>query len=90
MWNLLKFELEIIFGKLGETAFIGSKLIVVGLSQILCINNMKTLESSFSMLEGVVYWKMFYLELYHSFETFYSSIFNYNANGFILLLRSII
>jgi len=42
MWNLLKIGLETIFGKLGETIFIGSKLVVVGLNQILCINNMET------------------------------------------------
>jgi len=42
----------------------------MGLNQILCINNMETLENSFSRLEGVLYWKMFYLELYHSFELF--------------------
>lgn len=46
------------------------KLVVMGLNQILCINNMETLENSFSRLEGVLYWKMFYLELYHSFELF--------------------
>jgi hypothetical protein len=70
MWNLLKIELETIFGKLGETAFIGLKLVVMGLNQILCINNMETLKSSFSRLEGVMCWKMFYLELYHSFKLF--------------------